>query len=120
MSITLQSATGVDVVFDRAKASGSSQVFQNIGTSFADTKTLTQSQTIGRTGTAKSRFVIKVPFTYTEGAVVKTDYYFLSIEGTIPATAPLTEVDKGVFLMKTLAAHVSTADLIKGRKFSAS
>lgn len=119
MSIVLQSASGVNVTFDRVKFSGNSQVFQSVGTSFLDTKMLTQAQTIGRTGTAKSRFALKVPFTYTEGSVVKTDYIFLSVEGTVPATAPLTEVAKAVYMLKTLSALQSTEDLIKGRMFSA-
>lgn len=119
MSIVVQSASGVNVTFDRVKFSGSSQVFQSVGTSFLDTKTLTQAQTIGRTGTAKSRFVLKVPYTYTEGTVVKTDYIHLSIEGTVPATAPITEVQRAVYMAKTLAALASTEDLVARRMFSA-
>lgn len=119
MSLTLLSAAGTNVVFDLTKQSANTQVFQNIGTSYQDTKTLTQSQAIGKTATAKSRFNLKVPYTFTEGTVVKTDYMFFTIEGTIPATAPLTEVGKGVYMVKTLAGLVSTEDLIKGRRFSA-
>lgn len=119
MSIVLQSASGVNVAFDRVKFSGNSQVFQSVGASFLDTKMLTQAQSIGRTGTAKSRFALKVPYTYTEGTVVKTDYIHLSVEGTVPATAPLSEVAKAVYMMKTMAALTSTEDLIKSRMFSA-
>nr|UUW21256.1 MAG: hypothetical protein [Sanya fiers-like virus 13]UUW21259.1 MAG: hypothetical protein [Sanya fiers-like virus 13] len=120
MSITLQSASGVNVVFDLVKSSGSSQVFQNIGTSFQDARTLTQSQTIGKTGTAKSRFVLKVPYTYTEGSVVKTDYDYFVLEATVKETSPLVDTDKGVYMLKTLAALTSTSDLMARRKFSAS
>lgn len=120
MSITLQSASGVNVVFDLVKSNGSSQVFQNIGTSFQDARTLTQSQTIGKTGTAKSRFVLKVPYTYTEGSVVKTDYDYFVLESTVKETSPLVDTDKGVYMMKTLAALASTSDLMARRKFSAS
>lgn len=122
MSITLQSASGVNVIYDLVKSSGQSQVFQNIGTSFTDTKLLTQSQNIGKTGTAKSRFVLKIPFTYTVpgSSVVQIDYMYLSIEGTVPETAPLAEVDKAVYQLKTLANLAHVSDLIGRRKFSAS
>lgn len=120
MSITLQSASGVNVVYDLVKSSGQSQVFQNIGTSFLDARLLTQAQSIGKTGTAKSRFGLKIPYTYAEGSVTKTDFIYLSLGGTVPETAPLAEVDKGVYQLLTLAALGSTKDLIARRKFSAS
>lgn len=120
MSITLQSASGVNVVFTLAKQGASNQVFQNIGTSYQDTKLLSASQNIGSTGTAKSRIPLKVPFTYTEGTVVKTDYMYFSIEGTIPATAPLADVDKALYMLGTLAVHALVKDLMKERRFSQS
>lgn len=122
MSITLQSASGVNVVFDLVKFSGNSQIFQNVGSSFVDTRILTQSQNIGKSGTAKSRFALKIPYTYTVpgSSVVMTDYIYASVEATVPETAPLTEVDKAVYQLKTLAGLTSTSDLISRRKFTAS
>lgn len=120
MSITLQSASGVNVVFNLAKQSAQSQVFQNIGTSYLDTKLMSASQNIGSTGTAKTRIPLKVPYTYTEGSVSKTDNMYFVIECTIPATAPLAEVDKGCYMLGTLAVHALVKDLIKDRRFSQS
>lgn len=120
MSITLQSASGVNVVFNLAKQGASNQVFQNIGTSYQDTKLLSASQNIGSTGTAKTRVPLKVPYTYTEGSVSKTDYMYFVIESTVPASAPLAEVDKGLFMLGTLAVHSLVKDLVKERRLSQS
>lgn len=120
MSITLQSASGVNVIYDLVKSSGQSQVFQNVGASFLDTRLLTQAQTIGKQGTAKSRLVLRVPFQYTEGVVIKTDFMYLSLEATIPETAALVDAEKAAYLLHTLAALTSTKDLIVRRRFSAS
>lgn len=122
MSITLLSATGVNVVYDLVKSSGQSQVFQNIGSSFVDTRLLTQAQNVGNSGTGKSRFVLKIPYTFTVpgSSVVQMDYMYFNIGATIPETAPLAEADKGVFQLKTLMGLQHVADLITRRKFTAS
>lgn len=119
MSITLQNASGVNVIFDLTKSTGESNIFQNVGTSFLDTRTLVMNQKIARNGSEKVRESLKVPFTYTEGSVTKTAYMYAAIEATVPAEAPLVEVDKLVWLIKTLAAHAATLDLVKSRKQTA-
>lgn len=120
MSITLQSAVGVNVVFDLVKNSGSSQVFQNVGTSFLDTKTVTASQNIGKTKTAKTRSVIHWPYTETVNGVSKTYDMYFTVEGTVPEAIPFTEVDKAAHMVGTLAASALFKDLSTRRKFSQS
>lgn len=124
MSITLQNASGVNVIFDLVKGSatgtGAGQVYQNVGSSFLDTKVLTATQKIAQNGQAKARAVLRIPFTYTEGSVVKTKDMYFEVSGSIPSEAPLTEVDKAVYMVGTLAVHALFKDLASRRKFSQS
>lgn len=120
MSVTLQKAAGVNVVFDLVKSSGDSQVFQNVGSSFTDTRILTASQNVGKTATAKSKVTIRVPYTVTIGAAVVTKYKYYTITGTVPEDAPFAGVDEDVYMLGTLAVHALTKDLVSRRRFSQS
>lgn len=121
MSITLQSATGVNVIFDLVKNTGEGQVYQNLGTSFADTKVVSAGLRIGKTKTARARTTLKYTYTYVDqGGITKNGEAYFDVGGTVPETMPLAEVDKAVFMIGTLAAHALFKDLMSRRRYSQS
>lgn len=121
MSITLQTAVGTNVVFDLVKSSGDGQVFQNVGTSFQDTKVLTVNVRIGKTNTSKARTGFKYTYNYIDSeGKTKTDAAYFHVEGTIPETMPFAEADKAAYMVGTLAVHAVFKDAATRRKLSQS
>jgi len=116
MSLTLKVATATTVVFTKAKTLANGMLMQLIGASYALTSRMKATQTIGETGTARSRCTITWPYQYTNAAgLAAYDNIYVTVETTVPATAPQTEVAKAPWLAQSLAADQSFTDLVVSR-----
>lgn len=116
MSLTLKVATATTVVFTKAKTLANGMLMQLIGASYALTARLKATQTIGNTGTARSRCTLAWPYQYTNAAgLAAYDNIYITVETTVPATAPQTEVAKAPWLAQSLTADPTFMDLIVNR-----
>lgn len=116
MSLTLKVATATTVVFTKAKALANGMLMQVIGASYALTARLKATQTIGNTGTARSRCTLVWPYQYTNAAgLAAYDNIYITVEATVPATAPQSEVAKAPWLAQSLTADTAFTDLVVNR-----
>lgn len=119
MSITLKTATATTIALTKAKNLTNGLVFQKVGTSFSDVYQLTMTQNIGNTGTAKSKFVIKVPYTAVINGVTVSNFAYLTVETTVPQDCPLSVAGQLTWLAQSTSADASFNDLVSSRVFSA-
>lgn len=106
MSITLKIAAAVSVVCTRAREITNGFGFQKLGTSFRDATKLSVTQKTGKTNTATSRWAVARPYTYVDAdGKTKTEYYYVSVETTIPDTCPLTTVEEIPHLVQSIGAE---------------
>lgn len=120
MSLTLKVATATTIVLTKARTLANGVVFQLVGSSFAMTTTYRMTQTVGKTGTAKSRGVISYPYTYLDSAgLSRIDAMYASWETTVPNTAPIAEAQKLPWLLQSSTADQSCTDLVANRSFTA-
>lgn len=119
MSLTLKIATATTIVLSKAKSLMNGLIFQKVGTSFSDVTQVTMTQNIGNTGTAKSRFVIKLPYTAVVNGVNVSDFAYLTVEATVPQSCPLATAGQLTWLGQSLCADTSFNDLVANRVFSA-
>lgn len=116
MSLTLKVATATTVVFTKAKTLANGMLMQFIGASYALTARMKATQNVGDTGTSKSRCTITWPYQYTNAAGLPAyDNMYVSVEFTVPATAPQTEVAKLPWLAQSLAADTAVTDMVVSR-----
>lgn len=120
MSLTLKIATATTIVLTKAKNLTNGLIFQKVGASFSDVTQVTMTQNIGNSGTAKSRFVVKLPYTAVVKGVTVSDFAFLTVETTVPQDCPLSIAGELAWLGQSLCADTSFNDLVSSRVFSAS
>lgn len=120
MSLTLKTASATTVVLTFAQRLVNGSVFQKIGTSFMDVLKLTATQTVNSENTAKTRVVMKVPYSYTLGTTTYNEFVPLSIEVSVRETCPQTVAQQIPWLIQSYAADPSFADLIVSRAHTAS
>lgn len=115
MSLTLKIATATTIVLSKARSLFNGIVLQKVGTSFADTTVVTALQNVGKDGTARTRFVIKRPYTVTNNGVSVVRYMHVAIETTCPEDCPLTTAGEATWLAQSLAADAAFNDLVQNR-----
>lgn len=115
MSLTLKIASATTIVLNKARTLFNGIVFQKPGTSFADATTMVATQTTGKTGTAKSRFVVKRPYSNTINGEVINDFMHVAIEVTVPESCPLSTSGEAAWLAQSLAADASFNELVQNR-----
>lgn len=115
MSLTLKIASATTLVLTKARSLVNGSVFQKVGTSFTDLTTVTATQNVGKSGTAKTRLVIKRPFSTVINGVTVSDFCYYSIEASIPAICPLANANEGPWLLQSLAADAAFTDLVVNR-----
>lgn len=115
MSLTLKIATATTIVLTKARSLMNGTVMQKVGTSFTDVTSVTATQNVGKTGTAKTRVVIRRPFSTVIDGVTVTDYCYYELSSTVPAICPLANAAEGPWLMQSMAADPAFADLVVNR-----
>lgn len=115
MSLVLKIATATNVTLLKARSLLNGVVMQLVGTSFLDVTSMTATQNVGKTGTAKSRFVIKRPYTVAVNGENVTDAMHISIEVSVPETCPLTTSGEATWLAQSLAASTEFNALVQNR-----
>lgn len=106
MAITLKIAAATSLVLNRARQIVNGWAFQKIGNSFKDATICNATQSVGKTGTAKTRWAIRRPYTYTNAAgVVVSKTMFVNIEVTTDEDCPLTVVDEVPHLVQSVGAE---------------
>lgn len=120
MSITLKIASATTLIVTKAKAIANGLIFQKVGTSFSDLTQYTMTQNVGSSGTAKSRFVVKLPYTTVANGVTINDFCYATIETTVPQSCPIATAGQLTWLVQSAAADSSFNDLVANRVFSAS
>lgn len=121
MSLTLKIATATTIVLTKAKTLANGVLFQLIGTSYLLTTKYRLTQNIGKTGTAKTRVVIELPYSYVDtDGLTKYDSGYFSIEATVPRTMPVSEAGKGAWLVQSAAADASFNDAVANRAITLS
>lgn len=115
MSLTLKVATATTIALSKARALANGVVMQLVGASFLDVTTMTATQNVGQTGTAKSRFTVKRPYTTTVNGVNVSDNMHIVIEVTVPETCPLTTSGEATWLAQSLAASTEFNALVQSR-----
>ena len=120
MSLTLKVATATTIVLTKARVLANGVLFQLVGSSYAMTTTYRMTQNVGKTGTAKSRGVISLPYSYvgTDG-LTHIDMAYAEWGTTVPNTMPITEAQKLPWLLQSSAADQSCTDLVASRSFTA-
>lgn len=121
MSITLKIASATTIVLTKAKTLVNGVLWQLIGSNYMLTTRYRLTQNIGKTGTAKTRCVIELPYSYVDvDGLTKYDKGYFSIEATVPQTMPVTEASKGTWLVQSAAADVSFNDAVANRAITGS
>lgn len=118
MSLTLKIATATTIVMSKARSLVNGLVYQKVGTSFVDLTQCTITQNTNKQGVAKSRFVIKRPFTYVKGADTLIGYNYLSVETTVDPNSPLTAAGELTWLGQSMCADAGFNDLVQNRSNS--
>lgn len=106
MSITLKTSATLPLVLTKARAIVNGFSFQKLGTSFKDATICNATQNVGKTGTAKTRWSIRRPYTVTDakGNVIPKVVY-INIETTIEEDCPFTVVDEIPFMVSAVGAE---------------
>lgn len=120
MSLTLKIATATTIVLSKARQLTNGLVFQKVGTGFNDITTCTMIQNVSKSNTAKTRYVIKRPYTTTINGEPVSDAVHVTIEVTCPESCPTATAAEVTWLAQSAAADPSFNDLIVSRSFSAS
>lgn len=121
MSITLKVASATPIVLTKAKTLANGILWQLIGANYMLTTRYRMTQNIGATGTAKTRCVIEVPYSYVDvDGLTKYGSGFFSIEATVPRTMPQSEASKGTWLVQSAAADVTFNDAVANRALTGS
>lgn len=115
MSLTLKIASATTVVLSKARSLVNGVVFQKVGTSFVDLTSVTATQNVSKDQKARSRFVIKRPFTYVKGADTMIGYNYLTVETTVDANSPLSAAGELAWLGQSLCADSSFNELVQNR-----
>lgn len=106
MSITLKIASATNVVVTKAREIVNGFAFQKVGTSYKDATILNATQNVGKTGTAKTRWAVKRPFTYVgSDGLTKTELVHVTVEVTIPEVTPFVTVDEVPYLVQSIGAE---------------
>lgn len=121
MSITLKTASATTIVLTKAKNLANGILWHLIGASYMLTTRYRMTQNIGQTGTAKTRSVISLPYSYVDvDGLTKYDTGYFTIEATVPASMPQAEVTKLWWLGQSAAADTTMQDLIVSRAVTGS
>lgn len=121
MSITLKTASATTIVLTKAKTLANGILWHLIGASYALTTRYRMTQNIGQTGTAKNRCVVSLPYSYVDvDGLTKYDVGYFTIESTLPATMPQTEVTKLWWLGQSSVADATMQDLMVSRAITGS
>lgn len=106
MSITLKVASATSLVLSRARQIANGFAFQKLGTSFKDATICNATQSIGKTGTGRTRWAIRRPYTYVnaDGKTVAKMMY-VNIEVTVDEDCPFTVVDEVPHLVQSVGAE---------------
>lgn len=115
MSITLKVASATDITLAKVKNITSGKVFQFLGTSFAIATRLTTTLYVGKTGTAKARGVIAIPYTPVGDTTGKIKYGYVELNYTVPLDMPLVEAQKLPYLGSSLANHAVMSEMVNAR-----
>lgn len=115
MSILLKIASATDVTLAKVKNITSGKVFQFLGTSFAMATRLTTTLNVGKTGTAKARGVVALPYVPVGDTTGKIKYGYVEINYTVPLDMPLVEAQKLPFLGASLANHAVMSEMVNSR-----
>lgn len=120
MSLTLKTASAVTIVLTKARTLANGVLFQLVGASYAMTTTYRMTQNVGKTGTAKTRAVVALPFSYlgTDG-LTHIDVGYAEWGTTVPSVMPITEAQKLPWLLQSSTADQSCTDLVANRSFTA-
>lgn len=121
MSITLKIDSATTIVLTKAKNLANGILYHLIGASYALTTRYRMTQNIGQTGTAKTRCVVSLPYSYVDvDGLTKYDTGYFSFETTVPATMPQSEVTKLWWLGQSAVADPTTQDLVISRAITGS
>lgn len=116
MSITLKVASATTIVLTKAKTLANGILWQLIGSNYMLTTRYRMTQNIGATGTAKTRCVIELPYSYVDvDGLTKYGSGFFTLEATVPKTMPVSEAQKGPWLLQSAAADVTFSDAVASR-----
>lgn len=121
MSITLKVASATTIVLTKAKTLANGILWQLIGANFVLTTRYRMTQNIGKTGTAKTRCVIELPYSYVDvDGLTKYDKGYFVLEATVPQTMPISEAGKGTWLLQSAAADPTFNDAVANRAITGS
>ena len=121
MSITLKVATATTIVLTKAKTLVNGILWQLVGPNYMLTTRYRMTQNIGKTGTAKTRCVIELPFSYVDvDGLTKYDKGYFALEATVPQTMPVSEAGKGTWLLQSAAADATFNDAVANRAITGS
>lgn len=115
MSITLNVAAATTIVLSKVKNITNGKVFQFLGSSFAMATRLTTTLNVGKTGTAKARGVIALPYTPVGNTTGVIKYGYVDITYTVPVDMPITEANKLPFLGSSLGNHLVLSEMVNTR-----
>lgn len=113
MSITLKTGTSTTVELLKVKNLPNGAVLQRVGTNFQDVYSLTMTENIGKTGTAKGRASMRVPYPAT--ATSPAGFAFVNIEFTVPAECPIAIANQIPHLASSAAISAEFAAMISQR-----
>lgn len=116
MAITLAITATVSLVLTKARAIAQGFSFQKLGTSFRDATICNVTQNTGKTGTAKSRWAIRRPYTVTDalGRVVPKIAY-VNIEVTLDEDCPFGVVEEIPYLVESVGKEPQFLNHIRDR-----
>lgn len=116
MSITVKIAAATSLVLNRARQITNGFAFQKLGTSFKDATIVNTTQSVGKTGTAKTRWAIRRPYTYVnaDGKTV-AKLLFINIEVTAEEDCPFTVVDEVPHLVQSVGAEPQFLSHVRDR-----
>lgn len=116
MAITLKIAAATSLVLNKARAITQGFSFQKLGSSFKDATICNVTQNTGKTGTAKSRWAIRRPYTVTDaqGRVVAKIAY-VNIEVTLDEDCPFTVVEEIPYLVQSVGLEPQFLNHIRDR-----
>lgn len=120
MSLTLKVAAATTIVLTKARQLANGTLFQLVGASYAQTTTYRMTQNVGKTGTAKSRGVITLPYSFVgHDGLTRIEAGYAEWGTTVPSTMPITEAQKLPWLLQSSTADQSCTDLVANRSFTA-
>lgn len=102
MPIILKTGESTTVTLNKSKNLSNGVVLQHVGNTFQDIHGLTLTENIGKTGTAKGRASIRVPYPATEAS--PAGFAFANVEFSVPAECPVVIATTLPYLLASLAA----------------